>query len=417
MVIVLVAAVHNAIGFLIQIIPFALLCIAPFRSCIRSGRASAWVSIAVILAIALIPFLIVATTPVFDGRSGLRFFIQNLIFFGCLAALFFVFVRAIDAPSGQKAFVLSLVSCFGMLVTCGADILVTVLGISEDYPYMYSTAGLISFVATIAVLFVPLLLFMRRMTPQLMTPDTENTWWRMAALPAVFTLCVVFGVWIPPLEWGAPLLQAITLFALIVFGLFMFRWVFELVESSTEAAARRAQLEATLGEYEVSQQGLRQQLTEARERVVSLEQAVEEAEKRADDASAAHEGAGMRGERGDEGARLAAREEASRPIVLATVNHAVSFRPDDVLYAESLNRTRLVHLVGDEPIRVNMTLAQIVEHLPEDRFAYAHRSLCVNLDHVRSVSPTELVLSDGTHLPVSRRRYQEFRTAFAERAC
>lgn len=62
-----------------------------------------------------------------------------------------------------------------------------------------------------------------------------------------------------------------------------------------------------------------------------------------------------------------------------------------------------------------MTPAAIFEALPADRFAYCHRSVVVNLDHVRGLSSERLVLDDGTALPVSRRRYVEVRDALEAR--
>ena len=83
-------------------------------------------------------------------------------------------------------------------------------------------------------------------------------------------------------------------------------------------------------------------------------------------------------------------------------------------YAESLNRVRIVHLKTGESFQINMTLAQIAEALPPQQFLYCHRSVVVNLNCVKSVNSTELTLRDGTVLPMSRRRYQDFKAAAAE---
>lgn len=95
-------------------------------------------------------------------------------------------------------------------------------------------------------------------------------------------------------------------------------------------------------------------------------------------------------------------------------NQAVSFRASDVTYAESLNRVRIVHLKSGESIQINMTLAQIAEALPLHQFLYCHRSVVVNLSCVKSTNSTELTLYDGTKLPMSRRRYQDFKAAAAK---
>ena len=77
-------------------------------------------------------------------------------------------------------------------------------------------------------------------------------------------------------------------------------------------------------------------------------------------------------------------------------------------------RVRAIHFATGEVMQIDMTLAAIFDELPGDLFAYCHRSVVVNLRHVRTVSPTELVLDDGTTLPVSRRRYPGLRDAMAK---
>ena len=103
-------------------------------------------------------------------------------------------------------------------------------------------------------------------------------------------------------------------------------------------------------------------------------------------------------------------------MVLATSTQAVSFLPSDVVYAESLNRVRIVHLAGGESVQIGTTLAQIAAHLPSDRFVYCHRSIVVNLDFALSLDADELTLRGGAKVPVSRRRLPELRDALAARA-
>jgi len=44
-------------------------------------------------------------------------------------------------------------------------------------------------------------------------------------------------------------------------------------------------------------------------------------------------------------------------------------------------------------------------HLPDDGpFVECNRGVLVNLDHITQVEPKDVLLDDGTRLPVSRRR-------------
>lgn len=60
-----------------------------------------------------------------------------------------------------------------------------------------------------------------------------------------------------------------------------------------------------------------------------------------------------------------------------------------------------------------MLESEIYSQLPEGRFAYCHRSVIVNLEMVRSVSPEGITLRDGTPVDTSRRRIPELREALA----
>lgn len=108
-------------------------------------------------------------------------------------------------------------------------------------------------------------------------------------------------------------------------------------------------------------------------------------------------------------ASTAAAEQRERPIIVSTATQATSFFASNVRYVESLKRERIVHLVEGEPIHLSASLEQVARELPEGQFVYCHRSIVVNLECVRSLTTGELVLDDGTHLPVSRRRQVQLR--------
>ena len=101
------------------------------------------------------------------------------------------------------------------------------------------------------------------------------------------------------------------------------------------------------------------------------------------------------------------------PVVLSSSHQAVSLLPSDIAYVESGNRMRIVHLADGESVRIGSSLGEIFSQLPQGRFAYCHRSVIVNLEMVRSVSPEGITLRDGTPVDTSRRRIPELREALA----
>ncbi len=79
---------------------------------------------------------------------------------------------------------------------------------------------------------------------------------------------------------------------------------------------------------------------------------------------------------------------------------------DAIDWIEAADSYVIVHVAGERH-RYRRTMEQVLERLPADRFARAHRSAIVNLDRVRQVHPWFhgsylLSLADGTKVTVGR---------------
>ena len=92
-------------------------------------------------------------------------------------------------------------------------------------------------------------------------------------------------------------------------------------------------------------------------------------------------------------------------VTLEGISHV--FRVPDIRYAE-VQRHRIMLYTEDGCLSFRGALKDLVSQLPGRWFAAPHQSYVVNLLYVRSASKTELVLTDGTRIPISRRRQQEF---------
>lgn len=83
----------------------------------------------------------------------------------------------------------------------------------------------------------------------------------------------------------------------------------------------------------------------------------------------------------------------------------------DIRYAEVHNHHTTVYTTtGSHSFRA--PLKELQNQLPARWFSMPHQSYLVGLLHVRSVTPLDVVLTDGTKIPVSRRRQQEFVHSF-----
>ena len=87
---------------------------------------------------------------------------------------------------------------------------------------------------------------------------------------------------------------------------------------------------------------------------------------------------------------------------------SVSLR--EIRYLESRNHTVLVHTKNGTVITYQK-LEELMPQLPQS-FARCHKSFAVNLYEIRQFRAADILLKDGTQLPVSRSRRDAARAAF-----
>ena len=389
--------IRNAIGFLVQTAPYAVLCLAPFTNRLRRPLPRVARRIAAAIACGLPIFLLFAVNP-FVGAEA-RLILLNVPFLAEVGCLFAIFSREVDAPGSHKAFVLSIVATLGYFITQNATVIDAALGLSTDVEYMYPTGPLVVLSATTLSICTLTLPFMTRIKDALASLDDDRVWRRMAALPVSLALCLFVTGWIPDNILPAQDIVYLIEVGLAVFAAFLMRWTLDTVRHASDQARAQAALAGAIEGHRCERERLLRELEQQHASNADLARALSKARRRLGEEGTS--------ERGGEGvASPSGLREA--PVVLATPNQAYSFLPNDLLYAESLNRTRIVHLATGDTFTIAMTLDRIVNALPAGLVAYCHRSVAVNLDHVRSASPEGVVLDSGETVPVSRRKYQEF---------
>lgn len=96
-------------------------------------------------------------------------------------------------------------------------------------------------------------------------------------------------------------------------------------------------------------------------------------------------------------------------VTLDGIAHVLKVQ--DIRFVEVLGHRITLHTT-DGTVSFRASLRDILSQLPERWFSMPHQSYVVNLLHVRSASKVEVTLTDGTKIPVSRRRQQEFTHSF-----
>ena len=100
-----------------------------------------------------------------------------------------------------------------------------------------------------------------------------------------------------------------------------------------------------------------------------------------------------------------------QPVSFISNRAHVEVLPKSICYIETINRKTLVHLDDGHVLETHSRLGDIHAQLPE-RFVLSHKSFLVNLDKVAQLGTADIRMEDGTVLPISQARKEQFRRTF-----
>lgn len=88
--------------------------------------------------------------------------------------------------------------------------------------------------------------------------------------------------------------------------------------------------------------------------------------------------------------------------------------PEQIMYVEAKGKHSIVHCVGSS-FSANSLISDVESQVP-GTFLRVHRSYLVNTSHISGIRKYSLELTDGTEIPIPKRRYVEVRREIALRA-
>ena len=100
-----------------------------------------------------------------------------------------------------------------------------------------------------------------------------------------------------------------------------------------------------------------------------------------------------------------------KTMLFRTGGKSVSLAVSDIRYIESMNHSIIVHLADTDRV-FSLSLSETERNAPDGIFFRCHNSFLVNMEYVAEIGRTEIRLRDGCRLPVGRRFYQSFQSAF-----
>lgn len=99
------------------------------------------------------------------------------------------------------------------------------------------------------------------------------------------------------------------------------------------------------------------------------------------------------------------------PAILINANgENVKLTISDIYCAEAVGHTLKI-TCADCELTVNHSLSSFKSNVGND-FISTHRSFIVNLEHIKRISKTDVILDNGKAVPVSRRMYDDINKAF-----
>ena len=105
-------------------------------------------------------------------------------------------------------------------------------------------------------------------------------------------------------------------------------------------------------------------------------------------------------------------QKADSELIFKTDYKQVRIKPDNILYIEGMGEyLKIYHLDASTPLVVLMSMKRILEQLPDDRFARAHKSYIVNLNRIINNSRTQVTMENATVIPIG----ESYRAAISDR--
>ena len=105
-------------------------------------------------------------------------------------------------------------------------------------------------------------------------------------------------------------------------------------------------------------------------------------------------------------------EKAPRTILLPKAGGMIKINAEAIVYAEVYSHTVSLHLLNGQE-ELQMSLSDMEKRLG-DGFFKCHRSYIVSMRHVRRVTKTAMLLTDGREIPLARGLYDAANQAFIQ---
>ena len=111
---------------------------------------------------------------------------------------------------------------------------------------------------------------------------------------------------------------------------------------------------------------------------------------------------------------VAARIQKSKPTLVRLKDgfssHVIDFA--EVVYIEVFGHTSVIVFERGPSLNLKISLEELEKIATDHSFFRCHKSYLINLRKIKSIRPAEIIMSNGSVIPLSRNRKQDFLLAF-----
>lgn len=383
-------------GYLLQVVPCAILCFLPFKTMLRySTRCIGMViGVCIVLACGLFTFAGIGPLGSFENQ---RYFLTDLVFMTLLVVLLAVYAQSIESSLSKKVFVFLFVMTYGCVVSLlqyAISLPLGILYLGDTWMY-YPPKLLLSAILNVVLFPFAWLLMKRVIAPQLTTALNDSRWWRLCSIPIVILVVLVGFYWLP-IQLNVPYnVVNVLLGVAAIIGVLL-------------VLAINLRTSRDMGNILTERDELVEYVDSLSEHINSLNRERNVQEKHstlaeslpdnAENSDCSHE-------------KTTAASGSSSTVTFKTSSAVATFKIKDLSFLEVFGHRLVIHLTTGKTEELNFSLSQARALLPEEIFIQCHRSFLVNKQEIQLLRRYEIVLNDGSVIPVSKQRYRDVEAA------
>lgn len=106
-------------------------------------------------------------------------------------------------------------------------------------------------------------------------------------------------------------------------------------------------------------------------------------------------------------------EEGKDYIVIQSGGQELTLKMKELIYIEGQLKYQLLYIAGrKDPLRIRSTMDHLEELLSSKGFLRIHKGFLVNITYIRLIGDGDVILTNDSHLPVSKRKVVEIRKQY-----